>query len=520
MSGWSLSRRTFLKTGLALTALAGKQAGADEGPRRPNILVIMPDQMRGDCLSAVGHPAVRTPHIDALAEEGALFRRGYAEVPSCIPARYAYLTGMSPQASGVVGYNTSTRLTRHSMPQLFQDAGYFTVLVGRSMHQQNTDEELGYELVLQGSAWSTRQEDYRQYLEERLPPDTPLGQVLHEDGFRSMAEEIGVTYNHWQAEPWPLEEEWHPINWVARESRELLEETDAERPVFLTTSFYAPHPPLFPAERLFDAYIEKELPEPATGAWVDWDALSPPPGSHGGSRVRLEGDTLRRAQAGYFGLIEQIDETIAPLIADFKARSEEAGRPWIVLLTSEHGEMLGDHGYFRKCEPYEGSANVPYIVAASEDLGFERGMRSNEPVGLQDVLPTLADLSGVSIPDDVDGLSLVPYLRGETQEVRPWLHFEHHPTYSDQQAFHALTDGRYKYIWRTEDGSEQLFDLDADPMEERDLALESAEAYQELLQQWRQRLIERLEPRPEGFSDGEQLIAGQPYQAHQPGTQP
>ncbi len=519
MSKGNLSRRMFLKTGVALTALATKPAAAaDEGPKRPDILVIMPDQMRGDCLSAVGHSAVRTPHIDELAEEGALFRRGYADVPSCIPTRYAYLTGMSPQASGVVGY-TATRVTRDTMPQLFQDAGYFTALVGRSMHQENTDEELGYERVLQGSAWSVRQDDYRRYLEDRLPPDTPLGQVLHEDGFRSMAEEIGVTYNHWQAEPWPLEDEWHPINWIARESQQLVEDAETDRPLFLTTSFYAPHPPLFPVERLFDAYMQMELPEPATGEWVDWDDLSPPPGSHGGSRVLLEGETLRRAQAGYFGLIEQIDETIGPLIDAFKARSEEAGRPWIILFTSEHGEMLGDHGYFRKCEPYEGSANVPFIIAGSEDMGFERGMRSHEPVGLRDVLPTLADLAGVAIPDEVDGVSLVPYLR-EAQEVRPWLHLEHSRAYSDQQAFQALTDGRHKYIWRPEDGSEQLFDLEADPMEERDLALEPGDAYQERVQQWRQRLIDRLEPRPEGFSDGEQLIPGQPYNAHQPGAQP
>lgn len=519
MSQWHPSRRMFLKTGLALTALANNGTAADEGLKQPDILVVMPDQMRGDCLSAVEHPAVRTPHIDKLAEEGVLFRRAYTPVPSCIPARYAYLTGMSPQASGVVGY-TRTRVTRDTMPQLFRDAGYLTALVGRSMHQENTDEELGYEQVLQGSAWSIRQDDYRRYLEAKVTPDTPLGRVLHNDGFRGMVEAMGLTYNHWQAAPWPFEEAWHPINWIARESQQLVEDAATDTPLFLTMSFYAPHPPLFPAKRFFDAYMQQDLPDPAKGDWVSWDELNLPPGSHGGSRVRLEGETLRRAQAGYYGLIEQIDDAMAPVIAAFKARSEAAGRPWIIVFSSEHGEMLGDHGYFRKCEPYEGSANVPFIIAASEEMACRRGMRSQAPVSLQDVLPTLAELAGIATPDEVDGLSLASYLRGETPQVRPWLHFEHSPAYSDEQAFHALTDGQYKYIWRTGTGEEQLFDLNQDPMEERDLTRVSANAYPERVAQWRERLIKRLESRPENFSNGKQLIPGQPYAAHQPGAQP
>src|SRR5690606_15155188 len=114
-----------------------------------------------------------------------------------------------------------------------------------------------------------------------------------------------------------------------------------------------------------------------------------PEGDKAGARILLEGDTLRRAQAGYFGLIEHLDEQIAPLIAEFKARSEKAGRSWVILLTSDHGEMLGDHGYFRKCEPYEGSANIPMIIAASPQLALARGAVSHEPVGLEDIMPTL-----------------------------------------------------------------------------------------------------------------------------------
>jgi arylsulfatase A-like enzyme len=134
---------------------------------------------------------------------------------------------------------------------------------------------------------------------------------------------------------------------------------------------------------------------------------------------------------------------------------------------------------------------------------------------LEDILPTLAELAGAECPQ-VDGVSLVPTLRGRVQEIRPWLHFEHAPCYSKAQAFHALTDGRYKYIWRPTDGSQQLFDLEADPHEEHDLARD--ESQRELLNAWRTRMINRLADRPEGFSDGQSLIPGRPYKPLQPGV--
>ena len=155
----------------------------------------------------------------------------------------------------------------------------------------------------------------------------------------------------------------------------------------------------------------------------------------------LEGEVLRTAQAGYYGLIDHIDEQIAPLIRDFKARSEKAGRPWVVVFTSDHGEMLGDHGYFRKCEPFEGSANVPFLITGSKAMGFAKGIRSEQAVCLEDLMPTLLAMAGSDIPAHLDGENLLPTLRGETQQIRDWLHFEHAKCYSKEQAFHALTDG-------------------------------------------------------------------------------
>lgn len=481
-------------------------AAAAGQTRKPDILLIMPDQMRGDCLSLLGHPAVRTPKLDDLARQGAMFRRAYATVPSCIAARHALLTGRYPQTSGVVGF-AGKPLETPPFPELLGKAGYVTVLVGRNMHQVPDSDPCGYQTRILGSTYVSGDE-YDKFLRTNAPES---GGITH-----LVEKQLGISYNTSSAQTWPLAESLHPTVWVAARSCEAIAEARSDQPLFLTASFYAPHPPLFPPARYFDALADRKLPAPARGNWVNWTELSPM-GNKVGNRILLEGDALRKVQAGYFGLIEQIDAEIAKVIIEFKARSARHGRPWLIVFTSDHGEMLGDHGYFRKCEPYEGSANIPLIIVGSPELAILPGLRCNQPVCLEDVMPTLLQFAGLARPAGIDGVDLTPVLRGEPAVIRPWLHSEHAPSYSPQQSFHALTDGRFKYIWRPTDGSEQLFDLQNDPKEERNLAKDPASLA--MLEQWRARLIQRLAPRPEGFSDGHRLIPGRPYKAVNTGNE-
>jgi arylsulfatase A-like enzyme len=489
---------SFMWAGTLRTAPAAAQ---------PDILIIMPDQFRGDCLSAVGHPVVRTPNIDQLAADGALFRRAYATVPSCIPARFALLTSLYPPTSGVVGFR-SRPITVPTLPQVLGEAGYTTVLVGRTMHQNPPNKSVGFGQEILGSTYVSHDE-YDQYLRQAAPQS---------GGIQKLVESLHITYNGWHAAPWPLADDLHPTAWTVRQARKTVADAPAEKPLFLTASFYAPHSPLFPPKAYFDAMMKADLPPPARGDWVDWPKLRPAQDLKGDpDRVLLEGELAHRAEAGYFGLIEHLDAQIAPLIADFKARSAKAGRPWVIVFIADHGEMLGDHGYYRKCEPYEGSDNIPFIVAGSRDFGFTPGLRSMQPVCLEDVMPTLLELAGVKHRPSMDGVNLVPALRGQDQTIRPWLHTEHAPCYSVEQAFHALNDGRWKYIWRPESGREQLFDLNADPREEHDLAPDPAQ--RATLDHWRGILIQALAHRPEGFSDGTKLIPGRRYLPIEPGTE-
>ena len=464
---------------------------------RPNILLIMPDQMRGDCLSLTGHPAVLTPNLDEIGGQGAVFTRAYTTCASCIPARRSLLTGQFPATNGMVGYKDGYPIDGKTLVDHLREAGYETALAGRTMHQSPSEEAYGFAHRVLGSTY-VKDDDYARMLDHRRPN---LG------GIRG----LGINFNGWQARSWPLEDFLHPTHWTVTQARRMIDHHDDVTPLMMVTSFYAPHPPLIPPAFYMDRYLRMDLPDPAIGEWA-----SPPPGGGRGApvdahRTVLRGEALRSAQAGYFGLINHIDDQLTWLIAEFRAKSREMGRPWVIVVTSDHGEMLGDHYTFRKCEPYEGSSRIPFLIRGSEGLGFKRGLTCDRPVALEDLMPTLLDLASVAIPDDVDGVSLAPVLRGQAREIRPTLHGEHAPCYSEAQAYHFLTDGAMKYIWRPLDGTEQLFDLNEDPHECVDLAADGAHA--SALEEWRARLVEELRNRPEGFVEDGTLVAGRPYEA-------
>lgn len=481
---------------LCFFAKALPLSGAPGSPARPDILLLMADQFRGDCLSTLHHPVVRTPTLDELAHQGTLFRRAYSTCPSCIPARHSLLTGLFPASSGVVGY-AGRPIPMPTLPRLLADAGYRTVLVGRFMHQLPETEAYGYQTQILSSTYKV-EDQYDRFLRDHSSET---------NGLRGLAETLHLTFNGWGAKPWPLAEELHPTSWTATKAEELSQTASTGNPLFLTASFIAPHPPLIPPARFLDYYSQQNLPTPARGSWVDWKSLSTS-GDQQGHRVLLEGETLHTTQAGYFGMIEHLDHQLHSIIAAFQDRSRKAGHPWLILFTADHGEMLGDHGFFRKCEPYEGSANIPLLVAASPELAFRAGQRCQAPVCLEDIMPTLLELAGVKC-HNIDGKSLVPILRGTPRFLRSQLHLEHAVCYSKEQAFHALTDGRYKFIWRPWDGSEQLFDLDTDPREEHDLSRDVST--QPIRIRWRNLMTKELAARPEGFSDGVHLIPGRPY---------
>jgi len=466
---------------------------------RPNILFIMTDQQRGDCLGVDGHPCLQTPNMDAIAADGVRFRRAYSTCPVCIPARRSLMSGLHPASHGMVGYKDGEEWNPPAtLPQLLRDAGYHTGLVGRNMHLYPHWKRYGFEeMVVAGNFDS----DYNEYLNRHLPEG---------GGYYGS----GVMHNDWTARTWHMPEHLHQTHWTVNEALRFLRRSDPSRPWFLTVSFVSPHPPLVPPEFYFNRYLRADLPQPLMGDWAEKPEFPGGAPAVNSNRVDLKGEVLLSCRAAYYGLINHIDDEIRRLLSTEMRTYNRQNT--LVVFTSDHGEMLGDHYLFRKSLPYEGAARIPFLMRLPGSWeNAARGQTSDLPVCLEDIMPTLLDAAGADIPDYIDGQSLLPVLQGdEPEKWREALHVEHSGA---AYGFHALTDGKEKYIWFSQSGREQFFDLQNDPSELHDL-IESP-AHQDRISQWRQMLIQKLTNRPEGFVQAGQLIVGKPHTSLIPGAE-
>jgi arylsulfatase len=459
---------------------------------KPNILLFITEQHRADCLGIEDHPVLLTPNMDTIARSGVRFTRAYTPCPTCIAARRSILSGQFPSTHGMVGYHDGIPWQEEqTLPASLSQAGYETAWIGRGMHQHPPGKHFGFEHVVSFDHTSPR--DYLKYFRERRPDDW--------EG----AYGTGVMHNDWTARPWHLEEDLHPTNWTVHEALRFLRARDTNRPFFLVVSFLSAHPPLLPPAFYLDRYIRTGVPDPVIGDWAE----PPPDGGRGldigGHSVDLTGEALLSARAGYYGLINHMDDQIRRILSPVTGVDRMTNGNTVVALTSDHGEMLGDHYRWHKVMPYEPSARVPLLLRAPAHLGIQTDAVVHEPVTLADIMPTVLDIAGADIPGTVEGKSLLPLLRGESTGLHTYIHIEHAPHYQ------CLTDGREKYIWFVADGREQFFRLTDDPNECHNLAALPEEAAR--LSHWRSLLVDELKNRPEGFSDGTDLIAGRPYAA-------
>ena len=472
---------------------------------RPNVLLIMCDQLRGDCLGFAGHPDVKTPYLDSLAAQSTFFERAYSACPTCLPARVSLFTGQTPAHHGRVGYEDGVSWDfPHMLPQVFSDAGYQTACAGK-LHVHPPRLACGFQTLrlhdgylgcYQGvdiPYWMHQDvhDDYLRFLRHELGPDADV-------------DSTGPECNSWVYHPWVYEERLHPTNWVADETIRLLETRDRTRPFFLMASFVRPHPPLDAPASYYERYERRELREPARGDWDDLAATERDgmvPNSVHGCRDA----TLRHeAMAGYYAAVTHVDHQVGRLISALKR--DGSFNDTIIVFLADHGEMLFDHSLWRKLLPYEGSARIPLFFRVGTHLAKAPAHRSQSVVELMDVMPTLLDLCGIEAPEGVDGSSLAgDILRAEELE-RPYVHGEH--AFTPEQSHHYIVTPRDKYVWFSQTGREQYFDLSEDRSEAHDLIDEPA--YRERVAQMRAWLVSELEGREEGFVESGHLIAGRP----------
>ncbi|WP_240795478.1 arylsulfatase [Aquibacillus halophilus] len=470
---------------------------------KPNIVLIMVDQMRADCMSIEDHPVVDTPNIDQLARQGIRFSNAYAATPTCVPARASIMTGMSQTKTGRVGYQEKVEWNyEHTLAGELVKSGYHTQAIGK-MHVYPARNLCGFHNVVlhDGYLHYNRKKHENLELESfNLTGDDYLPWLKSKAGSSSDLIDIGLDCNaSTVARPWHLPESLHPTNWVVSESIDFLRRRDPGKPFFLKMSFVRPHPPFDPPQAFYDMYKDLDLPVPPVGDWVSREDID----REGLNPVTLKGNVpdqrFKRAQAAYYALITQIDYQIGR----FKNAMEEYGvlDNTVIMFVSDHGELLGDHCYFRKALPYQGSVRVPFILSDPGDLlQLHQNEKINNPVELRDIMPTLLDIANVPVPDTVDGQSVLSLCKGNNK-WRKYIHGEH--AYG-KLSHHYLTDGKEKYIWYSQTGEEQLFNLQNDSKELENLSSKEKNR----LTYWRHILIKELTGREEGYTDGEQLFIG------------
>ncbi len=472
--------------------------------KQPNIVFIMTDQLRGDCLGAAGHPDVKTPYLDSLAAKGTLFDRAYSACPSCIPARAAIHTGLSQEHHGRVGYeDLADWKYPRTMAGELSKAGYYTQCVGK-MHVHPLRNLMGFHNIeLHDGYLHAYRYPETPYYESQKIADDYFYWLKQEKGIEADVTDTGMECNSWVARPWIYEESCHPTNWVSTRAIDFLRRRDTGKPFFLMVSYLRPHPPFDAPAYYFDLYKDKELTPPAIGTWESSEELNRMGRIYDSATGPIDPELMRQAQIGYYACITHLDHQIGRLIQALV--EHRLMDDTIILFTSDHGEELGDHHCFRKSRPYEGSAHIPMIISGPSHLiGGTPGQVCHSVTELRDVMPTFLDIAGLPPQKELDGSSLMPLVKDPSQKIRESLHGEHTLGIHSN---HFIVTERDKYIWYSQTGQEQYFDLSLDPKELTDRINDPA--CQERIALLRSQLIQRLAHREEGYSDGQRLITKQ-----------
>ena len=428
---------------------------------RPDILIIMVDQLAGTLFPDGPAEFLHAPNLKALAKRSARFTNNYTASPLCAPARASFMSGQLPSRTKVYDNAAEFASAIPTFAHHLRAAGYQTALSGK-MHFVGPDQLHGFEERLTTDiypadfGWTP---DYRK-------PGERIDWWYHNLGSVTGA---GVAQITNQLE-YDDEVAFHANQKLYQLSRE---NDDAERrPWCLTVSFTHPHDPFVARRKYWDLYEGCAHLEPEIG-FIPYDQQDPHSQrlylASDYASFDITADNIRRSRQGYFANISYIDDKVGELLATLDA-TRMAGDT-IILCCSDHGEMLGERGLWFKMNFYEGSARVPLMIAGG---GLPAG-RIDTPVSNLDICPTLCDLAGIdmsAIMPWTDGQSLVPLAKGHARTEPVLIEYAAEGSCAPLV---AIRDGKYKFV-HCEIDPPQLFDLQADPLERVNLAADPTHA--------------------------------------------
>ena len=422
-------------------------------PSKPNILLIVSDQLAAAYLPAYGHQLVKTPHIDRLAAEGVVFENAYSTSPLCAPARATLMNGLLPSRTGVYDNAAEFPSAIPTWAHYLRLQGYRTCLSGK-MHFVGPDQLHGFEQRLTTDIYPA---DYG------WTPDWRLKQERIDWWYHNMTSVLqpGIAEITNQLE---FDDE---VAFLARRQLYDYARYQPDTPFALCASFSHPHDPYAARAQFWNLYRDEDidLPQVAAMARAELDAHSQRlyDVSDIGAYTVSEAD-LRAARHGYYANISYIDDLAGQLLSTLEATGQLDNT--VVLLTADHGDFLGERGLWYKMSFLEPSARVPLIIWQPKRFGARQVA---EPVSLADLLPTLAALGGVQhLARPVDGRNLKPVLEGapENPETTVWGEYLAEGAIAPM---YMLRRGRWKFIHSPAD-PDQLFDLSTDPLELSNLA--------------------------------------------------
>jgi arylsulfatase A-like enzyme len=438
---------------------------------RPNVLWICTDQQRYDTIHALGYEHIRTPNLDRLVAEGVAFTQAYCQTPICTASRASFLTGRYPSTIHVTRNGNAYcpdgvgLITRR-----LADVGYDCGLAGKlhlaAAHgrvEQRCDD--GYRVFKWShhptpeAFWPTEKHDYQRWLRDQG--------IDWEEAYNAEAVEGWTENANSRA---GIAAQYHQTTWCANEAIAFMSE-ERDGPWLMSVNPFDPHPRFDPpAEYLARMDVDampmplfqpEELESQLDFQGIDFQTEAP---------IDPSTYDARRMVAAYCAQIELIDDQVGRMLDALEASGQRENT--IVIFTSDHGEMLGDHGLLWKgCRFYEALVHVPLIL--SWPGHWQAGIRSSALVELTDIVPTLYEAIGMDVPANVQGKSLLPILTGQAPPDvhRDFVRCEYHDALDRPLASHAnmLYDGRWKLVVYHGQRVGELYDLQEDPHEYRNL---------------------------------------------------
>lgn len=443
---------------------------------KPNVLLILSDDLTTTALGSYGNQVVQTPHLDQLAAESVQFDRAYAQFPVCGPSRASMMFGYYPSATETYGYVSGREQVgpdRLSLAQWFKNQGYYTARVSKIYHMGVPgDIEKGVDGADDAASWT---EKFNVKAPEWQAPGKAELVQGNPDG--SIARKGGNVMTIVQASDSELD---HADGMAAAKATELIRQHKKE-PFFLAVGLVRPHVPFVAPEKYFIPYPWQQIVPPPV-VENDWADIP----ERGINYVTTKNGQMSYAQkqkaiAGYYASVSFMDAQVGKILQTLKEEGLEENT--IVVFASDHGFHLGEHDFWMKVSLHEESVQVPFLIKAP-------GMKAGTSLSfteLVDLYPTLVDLVGGKIPGNIQGKSLVPVLKDTQAQVRDMAF----SVTQNGNTYLVRTD-RWAYIQYDEDAKSgmELFDMYQDPKQFTNLA--GLPEYADTLAEMQQRLRDKL----------------------------